>query len=104
MSDFEIRPKWLIRREGVASLARTMHSVRESPNPAEVGGPAPGSRHLVRVPVSPETNGPATSLETLGSGVTNPSPSRGPPKLPRWNLPREFYRGQARARRAVILA
>ena len=104
MSDFEIRPKWLIPCEGVAILGRTMHSVRESPHLAEVGGPGTRAHHPVGVRRPPETDAPATSLERHASGGTKPGPARDPPKLPRWSLPREFYRGRARARRAVILA
>ncbi len=104
MSDFEIRSKCLIPREGVALPGRTMHSVRESPPPAEVGGPAPGARPAARVVESAATDAPAGNLETDASGATTPGTARGPPKLPRWSLPREFYRGRARAHRAAILA
>ena len=104
MSDFEIRPKCLISREGVGFLGRTMHSVRESPHSAEIGGPPPRARHPVRVPGSPETDAPATNLETNASSAIAPDPARGPPKPPRWSLPQEFYRGRSRARKAVILA
>ena len=104
MSDFEIRSKCLIPREGVALPGRTMHSVRESPPPAEVGGPAPGARPPARVVESAATDAPAGNLETDASGATTPGTARGPPKLPRWSLPREFYRGRARAHRAAILA
>ena len=104
MSDFEIRSKCLIPREGVALPGRTMHSVRESPPPAEVGGPAPEARPPARVVESAATDAPAGNLETDASGATTPGTARGPPKLPRWSLPREFYRGRARAHRAAILA
>ena len=104
MSDFEIRSKCLIPREGVALPGRTMHSVRESPPSAEVGGPAPGAGPPARVVESAATDAPAGNLETDASGATTPGTARGPPKLPRWSLPREFYRGRARAHRAAILA
>ena len=88
-----------------------MYPVRESPRRAEFGGPEPGApppqgptHSPPRVPDSPETRATAASLESHAANATPPGTGRGPPNVPRSSLPREFYRGRARAQRAAILA
>src|SRR5713226_6536196 len=111
MSDFEIRPRCLIRLRGSRSVGRTMYPFRESPHRAELSGPELGARPMQspthsppRVPDSPETRATASSLESHAANATPPGAGRGPPNVPRSTLPREFYRGRARAQRAAIVA
>jgi len=88
-----------------------MHLVRGSPHREELGGPLheagpvrdPAESPL-HVPDPPASLAPAASLESHVLNVNSSGTGRGPSKVPRPTLPREFYRGQARARRAALLA
>ncbi len=88
-----------------------MQPVRESPHREEVGWPAPRAgpsrdpaQPPLRVPDSPSTGAGAASLETCAADADTSGTSGGLPQGSRSSLPREFYRGPARARRAAILA
>src|SRR5712692_1098320 len=111
MSDFEIRPRCLIPLRVCRCLGRTMYPVRESPHRAELGGPEPGARppqgpahSPLPVADSPATGATAASVESHVANANPPGTARSPPNVPRSSLPREFYRGRARAQRAAIVA
>src|SRR5437879_12407387 len=111
MSYFESRPRCWIPPRACRRLGRTMHLVRGSPHREELGGPLheagpvrdPAESPLP-VPDPPASLAPAASLESHVLNVNSSGTGRGPSKVPRPTLPRDFYRGQAPARRAALLA
>src|SRR2546425_8837717 len=106
MSDFEIRPRCLIPLRGCRRFGRTMTLVGESPHREELGEPLPRdpAETPPRVPDSAPSGAAEVSLESHDVNEDSSGMGRGPPKVPRSTLPREFYRGRARAQRAAILA
>src|SRR2546428_499006 len=108
---FRNSSKMLDTPASVSPPRTNMHLVRGSPHPEELGGPLheagpvrdPAESPLP-VPDPPASLAPAASLESHVLNVNSSGTGRGPSKVPRPTLPREFYRGQARARRAALLA
>src|SRR3989442_2044568 len=108
---FRNSSKMLDTPASVSPPRTNMHLVRGSPHREELGGPLheagpvrdPAESPLP-VPDPPASLAPAASLESHVLNVNSSGTGRGPSKVPRPTLPREFYRGQARARSAGLLA
>src|SRR2546428_9735471 len=90
----------------VSPLGRTMTLVGEPPHREDLGEPLPRApaEPPPRVPDSAPSGAAEVSLESHDVDEDSSATGRGPPIVPRSTLPREFYRGRVRARRAVSLA